>query len=52
MNHKSVSAICMTIIILAMAGCEVATSFRENPTVACVRVGGEWSWFSCRRAGR
>lgn len=47
MNPNSVSCICLTIIVLAMATCSVVP--REHASVSCVRAGGEWSWFSCRR---
>lgn len=47
MNLSIVAWICMTIIVLAMATCSALP--REHASVACVRAGGEWSWFSCRR---
>lgn len=47
MRAKSIGWICMTIMVIAMATCSVLP--REHPSIACIRAGGEWRWFSCSR---
>lgn len=48
MTEKIVAWICSTIIVLAIAGCDL-TKRSQNQSIACVRAGGDWQWPSCRR---
>ena len=45
---KAVAWLCATMMVVAVASCNVFSTPRENDTVACVKAGGEWRLFACR----
>lgn len=44
---KAVAWVCATVMVVAIASCNVFSAPPENSTVACVKAGGEWRLFAC-----
>ena len=44
MRDAGFVAFCILVGFLAWIGRD-----QENPSIACAKAGGEWSWGSCRR---